>query len=255
MAFMRKYKFALLLALISSNTARAGLMGEPHEVSINPSWRPAVTFSLGAAWIPSIKMQTIEVQPSLLQSYVPTSSSKTNTSASLFAGFQRSLNERVIMDLGVSAAVLSTLRIQGDIWQDADPDFNNLIYSYKANYSYLALKSKLTANVSQVAQPYISGSIGVGFNRSDYFTNQSKLFQVLPDPEFQRHTKNSMVVSLGAGIQKTITEHCSISLGYEWTNWGSNYLLSPANQVPLQTTLGSNHLYTNQLQIGLGIVA
>ncbi|MDI1351991.1 MAG: hypothetical protein PSV35_04360 [bacterium] len=72
--------------------------------------------------------------------------------------------------------------------------------------------------------PYVSGSMGVGFNRARGFTITPKIIQEIPAPEFTPHTETAFTYTLGIDIQKALTPNVQVGIGYEFTDWGKSIL-------------------------------
>jgi hypothetical protein len=62
--------------------------------------------------------------------------------------------------------VATNAEITGDIWEEADPNFNNYTYRYNVSHMHVAMKGKLFMESWKIAEPYVSVSIGGGVNRS-----------------------------------------------------------------------------------------
>ena len=140
------------------------------------------------------------------------------------------------------------------IWDDADPQFDNYSYLYKVRNSRVAVKGKLLLDKGYWVMPWVSASLGVGFNRARDFTNTPLIFEALPNNNFEDHTKTAFTYTLGAGVQKPISEHWQMGVGYEFADWGKSGL----NRAPAQTLntgLALNHLYTNSVLFNLTYIA
>ncbi|HFK5879090.1 TPA: outer membrane protein, partial [Legionella pneumophila] len=145
-------------------------------------------------------------------------------------------------------------KLQGVIWDDADPEFNNHSYQYKIRNSRIAVKGKLLLDKGYWLMPWVSASLGVGFNRAHDFTNTPLIFEALPNPNFTNHTKTAFTYTLGAGVQKSISEHWQLGVGYEFADWGKSELGRASGQT-LNEGLKLNHLYTNGVVLNLTYVA
>ncbi|MCX7090622.1 MAG: outer membrane beta-barrel protein [Legionellales bacterium] len=167
---------------------------------------------------------------------------------------QRTLNAQFTGQFGLALAASSNANLNGDIWQDADPDFNNFSYKYQVSHTHVAVKGKLLVDVGQVVKPYVSGSLGVGFNRAHNFTITPKLFQQIAPLAFQSNTTTSFTYTLGAGIQKSLNEHWQAGLGYEFADWGNSQLARATGQ-SLNSGLSLSNLYTNSLQFSVSYIA
>ncbi len=156
--------------------------------------------------------------------------------------------------LGIALATTTSTKLRGDIWEDADPDFNNFSYKYKINHTYLALKGKAIAAAVHLVQPYVSASIGVGFNNPFGFQITPKIEEEVPAPPFASHTTTALSYTVGTGIQKCFDRHWSAGFGYEFANWGKNNLGRAPGQT-LNTGLALKSFYTNTVLVNLTYVS
>ncbi len=216
---------------------------------------PFVTLSGGPAWYNAgnRSRQTFYLQPTVEKTYDGRVSNQPLAEGEVFLGLQRLLNQQLWGQLGIAVVTSSNADLSGDIWEDADPAFNNYIYDYKIRHTHVALKGKLLADYGQVAMPYFSGSIGVGFNRAHDYTSTHKIFQEVSAPNFQDHTKTSLTYTLGVGIQKNLNEHLQYGLGYEFADWGKIQLERASGQT-LNTGLNLPNFYTNLLQFSISYI-
>lgn len=155
--------------------------------------------------------------------------------------------------MGLAVSGGSDAKMSGDIWEDGDPDFNDFIYRYKTNHGHVALKGKILTRPLPM-QAYVSGSVGVGFNRAHDFIIMQKVVEQLPPPEFQSHTTTAFTYTLGAGLQRAMGEHWRAGVGYEFADWGKSRLSRGVAQT-LGTGLQLSHLYTHQLQLSISFIA
>lgn len=246
-----KKNTAMLIALstIFTNNALAGEMGVVEE-----GWKRVLTVSVGPSWYDPGETQTFFLQPDIQKTYSAQKSTKTLVSGEVFLGQQRAFNPNFAWQIGLALAASSNAKLSGDIWEDADPDFNNFWYKYSVNHEHIAVKSKILASGLRFVQPYISGSVGVGFNHAHDFTITPKIFQEIPAPGFNNNTNTAFTYTLGAGIQRAITKSISVGIGYEFADWGRSDLASAPGQT-MNSGLQLNHIYTNQLQFSLSFVA
>ena len=244
-------KTAVLLAFttIFSHAAFAGDMGVIEE-----GWKRVLTLSGGPSWSQNGETQTFFLQPDIQKTYDNQSSNSTLGSGEVFLGLQHSFNANFLWQIGLALAASSDAKLTGDIWEDADPDFNNYFYRYYVNHQHIAAKGKVLATGIKLVQPYVSGSIGVGFNHSHNFVITPQIFEEVPAPPFNGYTKTAFTYTVGAGIQRAITSSLYASVGYEFADWGKSNLAAADGQT-MNSGLSLNHLYTNQLQFGLTLVA
>ena len=71
---------------------------------------------------------------------------------------------------------------------------------------------------------------------------------------FAAYTQTSFTYTLGAGIQKILTNHWQVGLGYEFADWGQSRL-NRASEQTIGQGLSLSHLYTNGLVFNLTYTA
>ena len=213
-----------------------------------------VTLSAGPIWANAGNTQSIYLQPSIQKTYAADSNTTLLADGEVFLGFQRALNTRLNAQLGLAVATTGNANLTGDIWDDALPQFNNFNYAYTVQHTHVALKAKLLRDVGRAFTPYISGSLGVGFNQARNFTSTPTLFEASPTPNFQSNTTTAFTYTLGIGVQRAIDQHWQAGVGYEFANWGNSRLARMPEQTMGQG-LSLNHLYTNGLQFSLSYLS
>lgn len=219
------------------------------------SQRFLATLSGGPGWYEAGQTKSFYLQPGYNNTYFAIKPTHVLASGEFFMGLQQGIFAHTYGQLGIAIATSSDATLQGHIWQLADPIFDNFSYQYKINHSHLALKGKLLSDVlSSTCLPYLSGSVGVGLNRSFLFSMTSFIFEALPQAEFSSHTETSLTYTVGAGIQQSLNQHWQLGIGYELTDWGSSALSRAAGQT-MNGGLFLNHLYINQLQLSLSYLS
>lgn len=248
-------KYPLFLSIAAAgvlgSTAFAGTMG-----SVIPSkdWTWVGSVSAGPVWARGGETQTFYLAPEIEKTYAARISTNALASGELFVGIQKTWSSQWLGQLGLAAATTGNAKLQGVIWDDADPEFNNHSYQYKIRNSRIAVKGKLLLDKGYWLMPWVSASLGVGFNRAHDFTNTPLIFEALPNPNFTNHTKTAFTYTLGAGVQKSISEHWQLGVGYEFADWGKSELGRASGQT-LNEGLKLNHLYTNGVVLNLTYVA
>ncbi|MDI9826534.1 porin family protein, partial [Legionella pneumophila] len=205
-------------------------------------------------WVRGGETQTFFLAPEIEKTYADRKSTNVLASGELFVGIQKTWSSQWLGQLGLAAATTGNAKLQGVIWDDADPEFNNHSYQYKIRNSRIAVKGKLLLDKGYWLMPWVSASLGVGFNRAHDFTNTPLIFEALPNPNFTNHTKTAFTYTLGAGVQKSISEHWKLGVGYEFADWGKSELGRASGQT-LNEGLKLNHLYTNGVVLNLTYVA
>lgn len=202
------------------------------------------SLSVGASWAKGGETQALYLTPGIEKKYVADKTSNVLASGELFIGVQNDLSRRWTSYVGIAAATTDNAKLQGIIWDDADPQFDNYSYKYKIKNTRVALKGTLLFEHDYGIVPWVSASVGVGFNKAHGFSNTPLIYQALPSGNFEDNTETAFTYTIGAGIQKIINKHWQIGLGYEFADWGKSKL----KRMPAQTLnsgLKLDHLYTN----------
>lgn len=207
------------------------------------------TLSGGPAWYQAGKTQTFYLQPGFKNAYIAQTPTKVLAEGELFLGLQRDLSSYLLGQLGLTFAGSSDARLHGSVWETGDPAFDNFTYQYHINHMHVGLKGTLLAPITSTSYvPYVSGSLGVGYNHAFDFTMTPLLFETIPEPSFNNNTQTTLTYTLGAGFQKILNQHWQVGAGYAFADWGKSQL-SRAQGQTLNQGLVLNHLYTNQLQL------
>jgi opacity protein-like surface antigen len=229
-----------LLATLLTGEATAGTMG-PITPPMDYRW--VATLSAGPAWAEAGDTQTIFVTPDIERAYVFNSSTHTLAAGELFLGMQHS-SQSWTGQLGVALALAGNAQAEGVIWDDGDPLFDNYSFKYKVNHGRVALKGKLLWNNDFWLQPWVNGSVGVGFNHAYNYQSTPLIFEALPIPPFSSHTQTSFAYTVGAGVQMPLNNNWQVGVGYEFASWGKNELGRAAEQT-LGTGPHMNNVQTN----------
>jgi len=214
-----------------------------------------IGLSPGLTWVSSNKTQTLNLQSDIAKTYTADNNTSFFPGAEIFIGWQKPwlanfIRQSLISQLGISIAGAGNAKLSGDIWEDADPNFNNSSYNYKVNHTQVALKGRLIRHSSCTFEPYISASVGVGFNHAYAFSIQPKITEEVAAPPFNSNTTTTLTYTLGVGLQKSLTTHLQAAIGYEFSDWGKTQLARAAGQT-LNQGLTLNHLYAQQVQLSL----
>lgn len=232
-----------------SVSAIAGSMG----MQMN-SWSPILELNVGPAWEKYGFSQNLQLKEDVQKYYDAKKTKHTLVNVEVYPGFARKLSSLWIGQVGLALAATSNAQLQGDMWEDSDPEFNNYYYNYKINSLRLAIKGKLIADVTLPVKPYVYGSIGAGFNQGRNYVIAHKIFEEVPEAHFQSNASLSFAYTLGLGVQRAFNSHWIGGVGYEFADWGKNHLKKAPGQ-----TIGEgprlDHMYTNTLQFSVGYVA
>lgn len=236
------------LMALGSSAVTAGTMGAEIQDS---HW--VVSLSGGAVWAAGGETQTFDLTPTIEKTYLAQKSTNTIADGELFLGMQKTLSNELQAQFGIAVAVTGDAKMSGEIWDDADARFNNHTYQYKVNHSHVAFKGKLLLDRGYFVTPWLSGSLGVGFNKAKDFTNTPIIFEALVNPNFASNTKTAFTYTVGVGVQKALNANWQIGIGYEFADWGKSQLGSALGQT-LNSGLALSHLYTNGALINITYV-
>jgi len=238
----------IFLSLFSCCFAITALAGEIRY----KSYDYFISISAGPSWTNVNSTQNIALQPDVVNTYISQNPSKTNILANgeIFFGFQSYFFKQIQSQYGLALYASSTKKLNGYIQVDGDPNFQNYADQYQLNHEHIALKSKWIFENSFNTNPYVSGSLGVGFNHSHGYSITPLIFQAVPMPAFQANTEISLSYSVGAGFQRNLNKHVKVALGYQLVSWGKSHL-APANEQTSSSGLNLNNLYTQGIEFNL----
>ena len=137
-------KYRLFLSITAAgvlgSTGFAGTMG-----SVMPSkdWTWVGSIAAGPVWARGGETQTFFLAPEIEKTYASRKSTNALASGELFIGLQKSLASQWLGQLGLAAATTGNAKLQGVIWDDADPEFDNYSYQYRVRNTRIAAKGKL----------------------------------------------------------------------------------------------------------------
>jgi opacity protein-like surface antigen len=243
--------FMTVFAYFLADNAAAGTMGSVvHPSKIN--W--VGTFSIGPIWANPGAQQTLELTSQIDKTYTAYKPQNTLADGEVFLGIKRDLPYDLYTHLGIAGALTSQAGLSGQIFDDADSQFNNYVYGYHIQHGHVALKAKVFKDLEYSVFPWISGSIGVGFNRANGFHNQPLISEAVMQNNFGNYMQTSFTYTVGAGLQKIINSNWQAGMGYEFADWGQSHLNAASGQT-LGEGLSLNHLYTNGLMFNITYTA
>ena len=212
------------------------------------------TFSIGPTWTSPGSQQTLELTPQIEKTYTAYKPQNTLADGEVFLGIKRDLPYDLFTHIGISGALTSQAGLSGEIWDDGDAAFNNYVYGYHIQHGHVALKAKVFKDLASSVLPWVSGSVGVGFNRANGFHNTPLISEALPQSNFGNYTQTSFTYTVGAGLQKIINSNWQAGIGYEFADWGGSELNAAQGQT-INSGLDLNHVYTNGLMFNLTYIA
>ena len=214
-------------------------------------FRPTVlSVNLGPAWTSSGYSQTITLLPNVMNRYVSSDQTHSFFNGELFVGWKKSWTDAYLTHLGLAVDVTNSLRLNGAVWQMANPLFDNELYSYKVNHTHVAFKGKIIDQSFQSISPYLFGSLGVGFNRAYGYNNTPTITSVIASPNFTQNTQTAFTYTVGTGFQRHLTKTFTIGIEYEFGDWGKSQLSSAPYQT-IGNGLSLQHMYYNGFNVNL----
>lgn len=244
-------KKIILFAALSATSAFAGTMG----VDVC-EWNYVTALSLGAAWPMNTEQNTFFLTPAIQNTYTAGVSKNAVFDGELFLGFQKPLTDMFALNnamwgqLGLAVAATTPATFDGQIWQDADPIFDNYVYRYKIQHTHLAAKGKLQFDVGYLVQPWVNASLGVAWNNAYNFITTPVIFPAVAVPNFTRRTTTAFTWTAGAGLQYACNPNWQVGIGYEFADWGRSQFGRAAEQT-LNNGLALNNIYTNAVLANL----
>lgn len=211
-----------------------------------------LSVNASTAWTRNDYTQQFLLKPEVERKYDADDNNTNVAMGELFIGRQMQFNSW-LGQLGLAVAQSSAIRLSGDIWEDADQDFNNFSYTYKVKHRYIGVKSKWLKLTTSGFLPYVSGSIGAGFNSASNFIITPKTTEDVASPPFAENRQTTLSYTLGIGVQKAINTHWQTNIGYEFANWGKHQL-GRAPEQTINEGLSVDRLYTHALQLGVSYV-
>jgi len=123
--------------------------------------------------------------------------------------------------LGLRYKYLFSNNIQGQVIQYSTAKYTNYDYKWRTDSNVLLAQGKL--NLTPFAQllPYISGGVGVAFNRSASYS-ETALPDITPriSPSFGGNTQSQLAWTVGAGLDYRLNAAIILSAGYEFQYFG-----------------------------------
>jgi hypothetical protein len=256
--------WVVALACLFSTNALAGSMGTRSNFGEGCF---VATLSIGPAWARPGEEQTVIIQPDLIKTYSPIPTSRalkfvsvargTDTLAAgeLFLGLRGAINSIVEGQLGLVVGAGSQVKLQGSVFEDANPQFNNFSYSYGVRNTRVAAKAKFLYDTGIYdLYPYLSGSAGIGFNHASGFALKPNIIEEIPAPPFEGKNETSFSYSIGLGLETALDPNWRLGLGYEMVNWGRSALGRGDGQRAGRGIVVKN-LRANEVLVSLSYVA
>ncbi len=215
------------------------------------SFAYVITYNIGPSWYAPSGMQVLNLDADTLNAYTINNNPRAILNNELFVGARSLIKPNLEGQIGISINKTSNAKISGDIWQEADPEFDNFYYNYFISHTALTVKGKILFNNSiNYLQPYLSVSAGVASNRSFAFNQVAKIFESVVAYNFTHRTLTAFTYTAEAGVQQKLNDNLALGIGYEFADLGRSKL-GPADMQVGNVVPYLNHLYINQLQFNV----
>ncbi|MDF1827507.1 MAG: porin family protein [Legionellaceae bacterium] len=247
----RAYLITSLTLITPTAIASSNLLSHAYE-RIQSSY--VATLSVGPVWERAGDTQSFYLTPKIEKTYAAHRASHALADGEIFLGIQQTLREKLNGQIGLAVATTGNATLSGNVWDDAKAAFNNHTYAYKIKHTHVALKGKLLSDRGHILIPWVNGSLGVGFNQAHSFSNTPTINEAITIPNFASNTKTTFTYTVGAGVQRNLSQHWQAGIGYEFADWGKSALERASGQT-LNSGIALSHLYTNGFLINLTYLA
>lgn len=208
------------------------------------------TFTAGPTFTSPSHAQTLSLLPPFENHYTSKSSVKSQGLLGLTLGLEQEITKTLSWQLGLSGYFNSKIQSTGHVWQFALPEFDNFRYNYQIQSNRLMTTGKLLSTAAGRFHPYVSGELGLGFNRASSYNETPLIIEAVPMPPFGEHKTTAFSWGVGAGVDININTRCRLGLGYQFANLGNVTLGRSPGQVTNQT-LSLPHIYSQELRFQL----
>jgi opacity protein-like surface antigen len=244
-------KKKLLISAVIVNLLSTHAFGESIDSLFNPSSLPlVVSISGGAAFTKAGETQTIDLAPRTIKTFAAHKASNVLGAGEIFIGLQKMIFPQLLGQYGFAIAKTGDANLQGYIWDDANPKFDNSKYQYYIQSTSFAVKGKLILDNVRWIEPWMSASLGVSCNRAHGFSNTPVIAEAVAMDNFGGRNETSFSYTLGIGFQKPLTPNWQIGVGYEFASWGESELDRALGQTE-SSGPQVNHIYTQGIMINL----
>lgn len=213
-----------------------------------------MSLSAGPTWGNAGQSQTLNLSQNIIKTYTANKPTNAMSSGEFFLGVRNSLSKRLEGQLGLAFVAAGNAGLSGYIWDDADAIFDNYTYQYKINHTSVLLKGKLLGNWNLPVIPWVSASVGIGFNHAYGYSNTPTISEAVQMPNFATHTTTAFTYAIGVGVQRCLNSHWQAGVGYEFSDWGKSQLGVIGGESGNQG-LSLSHLYTNSILFNLTYLA
>ncbi|WP_133131335.1 outer membrane protein [Legionella yabuuchiae] len=203
------------------------LLACTHAMAYEPwptkNYTQVITVSGGIAWATPGKDRTIYAQNSVI-TYDVNPKTQTMPAGEIFLGLQWPFNDCINNQLGIAFGGAGNVTLDGSIKSFGEPTGSR--YEYQVGHGFVSARGKMILNPKLFfVQPFLTGSVGVGFNHTFGFRTYPLVDPTVATQWFRNYTDSFVLTySVGAGLEKQLNSNWSIGVSYEFANWGENGL-------------------------------
>jgi opacity protein-like surface antigen len=219
---------------ISDNTPPSGYLPHVYTLSIGPGFP-----------INDHSNQTLLIESDLEKTYTAGQYQRIPFQGEIFAGWQKTFPRQLIGQVGVAAGASSNVSITGNIWEDANANFNNFSYGYLLSHQQVMIQGGVWASYWPII-PYVRAGVGAGFNKAQNYLISPIITEEVAAPAFNAKRTIAFTYMVGAGLQKAINTHWQASIGYAFSDWGKSQF-NKATGETLVSAPSMSHYYVNSL--------
>ncbi len=170
-----------------------------HTLLNNALTSAVVSISAGPAWENEGDSQTLSLQPEVEKYYTSSNQHHSLMNSQLFLAVQQALSLPVMRNtnatgqFGLNFVTTGNAKPSGNIWDDADPTFNNYTYHYQIQHKEVSAKARLLVDSGYMSiKPFVSASVGVGFNRAYHFNNIPLISEAVASTNYSSPTTTAI---------------------------------------------------------------
>lgn len=211
-----------------------------------------ITLNLGVLLSSGGQTQTLLLTPQIQKSYIADRASPIGGIAEIFIGKQDALFEHLDGQGGIAIGIGDSGKLSGNIWDDADSEFNNYTYNYQVLHEHILLKGKLLGR-GYFLSPWVSAGVGIGFNQGIAYDNIPIIYAAVKNSNFSTENEFTFTYTLGIGLQKEINASWEAGVGYEFSSWGKSALGRAQGQT-MNSGLTISNMYINEIFLSVSYI-
>jgi hypothetical protein len=230
------------------------------DFNATPGFIKVVTISGGPAWSQPGENQLYipNVQPASYDysRYIPKKETQTIGTGEIFFALQRNF-PALAARLGVAFAGSTPVTLNGTFAVDGMP---LTTYSYRVGHLRVAGKAVLIGCPNYWVNPYVSTSVGAGFNSSTGFSTGTPVYiSIIGTPTlvpfgFDSNTTTALSYTVGTGLNFKLNSNWEVGVGYEFASWGKSQLSRTPTVSDVVHMPELNNIYTHELQLSLSFL-